>query len=261
MLKQAVRSLVTKFGYEINKVSDFSEPVVFPLTDILELIVKKHLEQSPDFFFVQIGAADGSFADPVCKLIKQYHLRGVLVEPQPRVFQKLVSNYSGEEQLAFENVVIGTSDGTTKFYSVKESACNLSNWLEQSASLNRDKVLGALHYWKQKHPDSLETADSLLEETTLPTLTIKSLLQKYGVQKLDLLVIDTMSFDFEIIKMFPFDWIKPSIIHFEHSLLSIQDQRACLKYLADLGYSLTKVAVDTIACLNMPTRYWGVKNW
>lgn len=75
-------------------------------------------------------------------------------------------------------------------------------------------------------------------------MTVKTLLLKYAIKKIDLLVIDTMGFDFEILKMFPFDTIKPSIIHFEHSLLSPEDQISCFKQLTTLGYGLTQVAVD-----------------
>ncbi len=76
----------------------------------------------------------------------------------------------------------------------------------------------------------------------------------HTIKQIDLLVIDTVGFDFEILKMFPFDTIKPSIIHFEHSLLSSEDQISCFRLLTILGYGLTQVSVDTIAYLNAPIR-------
>jgi len=88
----------------------------------------------------------------------------------------------------------------------------------------------------------------------LPSITIRSALAKHNIAKVDLLVIDTMGFDFEILRMFPFDQCKPAIIHFEHQLMPIADQQSCFLYLANLGYGLTQVAQDTIAYLHALTR-------
>jgi FkbM family methyltransferase len=225
--------------------------------------VQDYRQRHPEMFFVQIGAHDGSSADPVSPLIRKYHWQGILVEPQPQSFQALKENYQDESQLIFENAVIGDHDGTATFYTVRQGIADLPFWLSQSASLDKEKVLGALYYWRNVKqldaiPDDLE---SMIEEVPLPALTVQSLLTKHQVEKVDLLVIDTMGFEFEILKMVPFDLIKPAIIHFEHSMLSPAEQQACFQYLAERGYSLAKVAVDTIAYLHASTRHWTISSW
>ena len=61
--------------------------------------------------FVQVGANDGSFVDPIRPYIVECGWRGILIEPQPDVFEKLVSNYADyKEQLAFENVAISSGE-------------------------------------------------------------------------------------------------------------------------------------------------------
>ena len=46
-----------------------------------------------DFFFVQIGANDGINHDPLHEYVTKYNLSGLVVEPQPDVFELLRKNY------------------------------------------------------------------------------------------------------------------------------------------------------------------------
>ncbi|HEY9642963.1 MAG TPA: FkbM family methyltransferase [Coleofasciculaceae cyanobacterium] len=250
-MKQMLQSAVNQLGYQISKIR---QPVEYFYVDVLELILKDYLQQNPDPFFVQIGANDGTTADPIVNLIQKYHLRGLLVEPQPTIFKQLIQNYQSQPQLQFENSLIAAQDGVATFYAVRDDGnCTLPMWCYQIASLDRHKMLTLLADQQQKLnlPSNLE---SLIQEMPLPALSFETLLAKHQINQVDLLVIDTMGYDFEILKMIPFDSIKPAIINFEHSLLSPEDQAACFEYLAKLGYGLIQVSVDTIAYLNAPVR-------
>ena len=259
-IRHKIQTVANAFGYKISKVYPARE---FPLIDILALVMQHRMQHSSDLFFVQIGAHDGQSADPIHQLVKQHHWRGLLVEPQPSAFQKLTTAYQQETQLQFENAAIASEDGTATLYRVREAGTHLPFWYYQIASLDRDRVVDVLERWKadEKNVPLPAAVTDLIEELPIPSLSVKTLLSKHNVDHIDLLVIDTMGFDFEILKMFPFEWIKPSVIHFEHNHLSSDDQAACLKLLIDQGYSLAKVAVDTIAYLNAPTRRWGITGW
>jgi FkbM family methyltransferase len=263
--KRMIRDALKRFGYELRKTpaSQPLPPVELPLVDLLELLLREHLRENSAPFFVQIGANDGRTEDPIHALVRRYGLRGLLVEPQPRAFQRLVQNYEEQPGLAFENCLLGGGDGRATFYTVREDAVGLPFWLHQSASLDRAIVANALRVFRDAKGVRAIPQDheSLIDPVSVPSLSWKTLLAKHSVTKIDLLVIDTMGFDYEILKLLPFDTIKPSIIHFEHSLLSAHDQRACLEFLAGQGYSLAKVAVDTIACLDVQTRRWLVQDW
>jgi FkbM family methyltransferase len=264
MIKPLVHKLIHALGYEISKIPDPPETRVYPFIDLLDLVTRDLLQKQPNLFFMQIGAHDGSFADPIHHLVKQHHWRGILVEPQPLAFQRLQQNYAGEAQLIFENAIVSQQPGTMKFYGIQQpQGVEFPLWLEQSASLDRQALAGALFYWKniEKHPGIPDDFESLIEEFDLPTTTIETLLQKHQVPQLDLLIIDTMGHDFEIIRSLPFDRIKPAVIHFEHSLLSKSDRQYCMEYLEAQGYRLAKVAVDTIAYLHSPVRHWVAPEW
>lgn len=256
MIKQIIRSIADSFGYVILQRSRIGISIEYPFINSLELILEKYLQENSDIFFIQIGSHDGCSADPISHLIKQHHWRGLLIEPQPKVFNKLKQTYQDEEQIIFENALVGYEDGLATMYAVQDKDSVLPFWLSQSASLDYEIVKGALYYWKhirklEAIPDDYET---LIEELSLPSVTMKTILAKHNIHKVDLLVIDTMGFDFEILKMFPFDTCKPSIIHFEHKMMPVASQEECIQYLAALGYGLTQVDQDTIAYLHAPIR-------
>jgi FkbM family methyltransferase len=256
-MKQVIQQAVNSIGYQISKVR---QPIEFPYLDVLDLIVRDYKQQVPDPFLVQIGANDGKTADPITDLIQKYHLQGVLVEPQPNIFRQLVENYRDNPQLAFENSLITAQDGTGQLYIIRETQeVELPTWCYQIASLDRQTMLRLLA--EQKHNANLpEQIASLIEEVSLPALSFSSLLKKHKIDKVDILVIDTMGYDFEIIKMIPFEMVQPAIINFEHSLLSPEDQRNCFEYLKALGYGMVQISVDTIAYLNAPIRP-GLYRW
>jgi FkbM family methyltransferase len=264
MLKQTIRRVANSLGYSISKSSELPEIIHCPFIDLLEIIIRDLLQRQQTLFFMQIGAHDGSFADPISHLVKRYHWSGILVEPQPRAFEQLKQNYQGEDQLIFEQAIVAQKPGTVKFYQVRTpEGVELPEWLGQSAGLDRQMLVGALYYWKfvEKCPGIPDDYESLIEEVQMPAVTVASLLARHQIPQLDVLVIDTMGHDFEIIKSIPFETIKPAIIHFEHSLLSFRDRQDCLAHLKAQGYRFAKVAVDTIAYLDAPVRYWDTNGW
>jgi FkbM family methyltransferase len=249
-MKQLLQKAANRLGYRISKIR---EPFEHPYIDVLELILQDYLKQTPEICFVQIGANDGATADPVTDLIRRYQLPGLLVEPQPRIFDRLVENYQDQKQLRFENSAICDRDGTITFYAIREQEPKLPMWCYQIANLDRDRMLSLLSDQK-KNLNLPADVESLIEAIEVPAMTFKTLLAKHQIERVDLLVLDTLGFDFEIIKSIPFDLMKPAIINFEHTFLSAEDQKACYQYLAHLGYSLIEVSVDAIAYLKGQTR-------
>ena len=55
-----------------------------------------------DFFFIQVGANDGRNGDPIFSLVTELGWKGILLEPQKLVFENLLRNYAGYDNLFFE---------------------------------------------------------------------------------------------------------------------------------------------------------------
>src|SRR5713101_5952181 len=115
-MKAFLKKTIRRFGYEVRKIKIHtvdSVPVVddVPITELAGLTFRDFLEcyfsalNRPDFFFVQVGAHNGiSNVDDVLRdYVIRLILRGLLVEPQARVFAELQENYKGRSGLNFEN--------------------------------------------------------------------------------------------------------------------------------------------------------------
>ncbi len=225
-----------------------SNTLALTLSDVLLRIVLSG-GSSSDFIFVQIGANDGVSNDPIRRFVLKYGFKGVLVEPQPEVFARLRRNYAGVVGVAFENAAVGGEDGELKMYRFKKTE-TLPGWADGLASFSKETLVA-----------NLQNIRAEVEEIAVPTLTFQSLLQKHGLQHVDLLQIDAEGFDFEVIKMINFTTLKPTIIHFEQGLLSQEEREECFRYLTSQGYKITNNVDNTVAYLEPKEQSLPGKDW
>jgi len=235
-MKLVIQRVLNRLGYEVRRLRP---PSKAPLLNVLSLVVEDYLRrkvQSGDseIYFVQIGANNGISVDPMRPYILKHHWRGILIEPHPSAFARLVENYRGEPQLAFENAAIAEHDGLTVLYSPKQRA-GIED-LTLASSFDRAAVARiSRHYGTE------------VEELSVPALTIQSLLAKHGVRSIDLVQIDAEGFDDRIVAMFARSGILPAIFHFETGSLPPERHRICFDLLADLGYRIVTVGLDAVA--------------
>jgi FkbM family methyltransferase len=204
-------------------------------------ILKKYADNKKDVRFIQIGSNDGMSGDPIFEYIVKNNWTGVLVEPVPYLYEKLKLNYHAHQKvLFFENSAIANVDGTAKFYRLKQSTDpNMPKWYDQLGSFNKEIVI--------RHKDELSDFDELFIEEDIPTTSFDSLLKKYNFYNVDLIHIDTEGYDFEIIKLFNFNLIKPEVILYEHKHLHPKDHKHSIELLKKHGYTLFVDMRDTIA--------------
>ena len=199
------------------------------IRNYLEFVVAHHNRPHDEFFFVQVGAFDGQVADPLYQLVHRHHWQGILVEPQADMFEQLKQNYDRESRLQFFNVAIGSEDGEIEFFTRSTGGT-------QVASTQRHLLI------KPGHPSSD------VKMHLLPCWTLQTLLEKAGANRqVDLLQIDAEGFDYEIIRGIDFQKMRPSIIRYEHMVLSETDRNACLELLGSHGYRFILEDVDTTA--------------
>jgi FkbM family methyltransferase len=237
MLKAFVQRLVNRFGYKIEKLR---QPIDAPI-EVFDLLMYKLTREVPDFFFVQIGANDGVTHDPIREYVLQHHWRGLLVEPQPQVFQRLLHNYRDEKQLRFEEAAIADQDGPVKFF-VADGPAATSNNLTVFSSLKKDILARCL-----PPAEASASAAARMKEINVPALSVQGLLAKHHITKIDLLQIDTQGYDCEIVRQFLAFSVRPTVIHFEHYHTGVDDLHACYQSLAAGGYRLSTMEIDTVA--------------
>jgi FkbM family methyltransferase len=186
-------------------------------------------QNKKDFFVIQVGACDGVMDDPIHEWIDKYHWQGILIEPQADEFQNLVKNYQNSKQLNLVNAAIAAKDGNVTLYKVE----------------NDEKIK---HVWQRGTASVIPQAE-LTSSVVVKSIRFQTLFKEFNVNHVELLQIDVEGFDFEIIKLFDFKQIKPSILRYEHRHLSPSDRIACLKLLQELGYKILETQYDTAAVL------------
>lgn len=209
------------------------------LDSSFDKIIRHHSKRTKDFFFIQIGANDGLKADPIYLYVNKYHWKGILIEPVQYIFNKLKANYKDVKNLAFENSAIGEKNGFKNFYRLKRlEGRNIPLWYDEIGSFFKKNVL--------KHKDKLKDIEKYLITEKIRCSTLKSILAKYQVKKVDLLIIDAEGYDYQILKQIPFNKLKPKIIIFEDRHLSSNEKENCRKILIKNGYSIVR-GIDCLA--------------
>jgi FkbM family methyltransferase len=271
LIGRSANQLVMRFGYHIVKLESPASPdATAPLPGQsllridLDYVIQHYLARTKpavnaavaEFFVIQVGAYDGRTNDPLYQYIQKYRWRGILIEPQQEPFAFLQQTYKDHTQLTLLNVAIAEQNGQKDFYQLRaetseDGSNDLPVWGQQIASLSLPNVL------KHKHgvPDygistGIPNIEDLIEVHKVDCLSFQSLIERYNVENIDLLQVDAEGYDYELIMSFPFDRLKPSIVHYEHMHLSDEKQHACLRRLVALGYKVALEFSDTIAYLD-----------
>jgi len=190
---------------------------------------------SKPIFFVQVGAYDGEYNDPIRKYILKYNWKGIMIEPNLIPFAKLVDLYGDSEDIELMNVAITRKDrGIEQLRYIPGEG----HWKHASATL------------VPKNTRMYEFVNEILL-APVRTRTIESILDERAIKQVDLLQIDAEGMDFEVILSTNLYKVKPHVIHFEERWLKAPE--VCYKYLTASGYNVFTEPDkgDTTAWLNL----------
>ena len=203
----------------------------------------------PDVSFVQIGSNDGVTEDPLHPFIVPYGWSGILVEPVPYIFERLVQNYAACDGLRFVNAAISADKKT--MFRLPSSNGATSTWQERLATFHPEilKNHGRLH-------DHFKDVESRLIEEPVRCLTFESLLTECNSDgAVDLVHVDAEGHDYEILKMLIASTVRPLLIIYEHRHLSSSDNLACKADLKRAGYrTIQGPQRDTLSVLSLRRR-------
>jgi FkbM family methyltransferase len=184
--------------------------------------------RSRNFVALVVGAFDGVTNDPISHFIRKHRCGAILVEPQPRAFKRLCENMSDFNNIILVNAAIDEVSGLRDIYCVSLGADELPPWTEQLASFRKEHILS--------HEDRAPGVSKNLLMCKVPTMSFEDLLEKYGVESLDALQIDAEGMDAQLLAWFPFERIKPALLHYETAHMSADEQRVVRNRLRNLGY-------------------------
>lgn len=201
-------------------------------------------------FVLQIGANDGITHDPIHKFIKRDGWHGVLLEPQPLVFDTCLQPiYAQESNIETLNKALGQKDGTAILYNIGFSS---KRWATGLSTFNKSVLLkafedGRIAQFAKKYGEQIpHDKNEWIKEEEIDVIAAKTLIKNHVPQAIDLLQIDTEGYDFEIIKLLLAE-SKPGCIIFEHHHFDLETATECSSFLEKRGYSLKQFEGNTVA--------------
>ncbi|MCP4046406.1 MAG: FkbM family methyltransferase [Gammaproteobacteria bacterium] len=197
-------------------------------------------EKSDDLFIVEIGAMDGVLFDDIHEHVALHNWRGLLVEPLADEYEKLIENYSHtNDRLQFARVAVTESSGSQVMIRVKP---------EENAPLH---YRGMSSCFTDRN-DLADLRDSCVS-VTVESVTLHELLERYSVEKIDILQTDTEGYDYRILRQLDFSRFSPLLILFETCCLPVQELNSLKKLLHNQGYHLIQNGpADCVASLFPP---------
>ncbi len=197
--------------------------------------------RSRRFMVLSVGAFDGLANDPIGKFARSHDCRGIMIEPQPEVFDRLCANYRDFPGIRPLNVAIGRVSGTLPLYQVPAGAAGLPEWTEQLASFEREHLL--------KHESDVPGLTAHIRAIEVSVLSFADLLDRYDVRRIDVLQVDAEGMDARLLAWFPFERMRPAILHYETAHMSATEKSETRNRLETFGYQVREAdsATDDMA--------------
>lgn len=241
-MKKYIQSLLHKYGLRISKIGPYT---IFDF----ESFLYRHLAVHNTLTFLQIGANDGVMNDPIYNfnLANKDVVSGYVLEPLPDIFEKLVENYKCCPGVKPFNLAIHSTQSEMVLHRVKpERAKEVPAFARGIASFDAN-------HWEKS---TLVPSADFIEQIKVKCVSFSDFIKSNAIDKLDLLLIDTEGYDFEILMSIDFTNIKPRIIHFEHGVrnqvMSAEKFMQVCNHLNFYGYQIIAESYDATAYLIDP---------
>lgn len=230
-MKSLLKSMLRSLGYHIQGTRftprHLLDPKSLRLLEFDDIICRRMFEVGEALNFIQVGVFDGVQNDPLRKYIDRCGWRGVMVEPQSKACAKLRALYAGNDKIAVMNAALDHQAGSRTLYTIAETSAAPS-WAGGLASFDRAVI--------EKHGDQIPGLENMIQAEPVQCVPFGAVLDRLAVDRLDLLQIDTEGADGFILSLFPFERIKPAIVHWEVKHLTTRQREDALDHLAVHGY-------------------------
>ena len=216
----------------------------------IQASIARAVRHLPQVGFADIGANDGVGENPLHHFVlNDPRWTGVFVEPLPFIFARLEANYRGLTRVSCANVAIGASRDSRPLYFVSAAAeaelgSAMESWYFRLGSFDKNHLdrlrLGA-------NVAKIARLDPYWVRQDVQCLPLQDVLDQHHVHRLDVLVIDTEGYDFEVLKQVDFTRHRPAAVVWEHIHLSADDRLAAQQLLKSFRYRITPIGRDTLA--------------
>lgn len=224
-IRRAAQNWLQSRHIELRKAPSIS----FQPVPVFDLAVERLMQIRGDSLrFIQVGANDGVFGDPLRKYVLGRGWSGILCEPQTDVFKRLMANYADQaDRLIFENVAVsGSAEPITLYRAPKELAPGESMPHSLTVTSENARIVAR----------QAKVAEGDLVKFEIPTVTLDQLIERHSYRGFDVLQIDVEGFDLEVLKTISLGAHRPGVIQFEHGHLSPEHVTQACRLLSENRY-------------------------
>jgi len=237
-----IHDLLRRFGYRALRIGPYS---VFDF----ESFLYRHLAVHKSLTFLQIGANDGVMNDPIYQfnIDNKSVVSGFVLEPLPDIYKKLVVNYQTSPNIKPFNLAIHATESEMVLHRVKPEHADLVPAFARGIASFDDK------HWEKT---MLVTKLDYMEQVKVKCVSFGEFITSNAIEKLDLLLLDTEGYDYQILMSIDFTHIKPRIIRFEHgvrnNVMTPENFISVCSYLNSFGYQIIAESYDATTYLLDP---------
>ncbi len=167
-----------------------------------DLFVHELLGMKSNGTFIDIGANDGVTISNTVYFEKECGWKGIAVEPIPSIFEQLKSN----RDCHMVHGCVTPQAGKAKFLEVIGGPNMLSTLAMHNIGLTARRLR-----------KNAKKFNATINEIDVECFTLLSLVEKYGIDEIDFLSIDTEGGELEIIQSIDFDKIPVKVISVENN--------------------------------------------
>lgn len=191
--------------------------------------------KTQQFKFIQIGGNDGVSFDSLYLKVMSREATGLILEPSPRYFQQLKSNYKNYKSIKLLPYAIFEKSGFLELFELNE--VGLKNHPAWAAGIGSVDI---------KHLTNLNVKLKEIAIVKVEGITFDDLLNSYPeFLNVDYLQIDTEGYDFQILKSIDFNKFSAKMIKFEFKNLTAKEQDQAISIFCD-DYYLYRDELDLV---------------
>jgi FkbM family methyltransferase len=229
-MKKRIKRLLNALGYDVRGTRmiprQLLQPRLLRPLEFDDLVCRLMYEKGDALTFIQVGAFDGVMHDPLRKYIVSRGWRGVMLEPQPAFARKLRALYQDNNRITVLEAALDRRSGVRPLFTVDSP----DEWPGMLASFRKEVIVNSAHL--------IPGIEGMIAEVMVDCITFDDVFEHLPEGNLDLLQIDTEGADGLIISLFPFQRIKPSMVHWEIAHLNLREREDSLSLLVRHGYRL-----------------------
>lgn len=224
-----------------------------------DALLEGYLAAKGKMNFVQIGANDGKFGDPIFPFVMRNKsaTKILLIEPQPEVLPFLRQHYAGHPDAIIHGGAIGAGESLALFRVKPElwSSYNATYLQDAPAYRVPSGFASSSIEHVRRHAEGNIRVDARLEDCieqlSVPCTTLHALIAQLAWgPDVDILQVDAEGADDAVIFASDTQRLRPRIINYERSHLTEERRMALEAFLIRQGYRIVHWSgSDTVAIL------------